>query len=83
MQAKGVWRFGDWEDVLEKSCSFREVALEVFVRKVVVYGIGLSRAFMGHILVDGMSAFWLDGHADVLGRLLHKSFPIHLLCDGE
>ena len=38
---------------------------------------------MGHILVDGMSTFWLDGHTDVLGRLLHKSFPIHLLCDGE
>ena len=58
MQAKGVWRSRDWEDVLEKSCSFREVALEVFVRKVVVYGIRLSRAFMGHVLVDEMSTFW-------------------------
>ena len=24
--------------------------------------------------MDGMSALWLDGHTDVLERLLHKSF---------
>ena len=45
-----------------------------FLGKVVVFGIKLLRAFMGHILMDGMTTLWLDGHTDVLGRLLHKAF---------
>ena len=31
---------------------------------------------MGHILMDGMPTWWLDGHTDVLGRLLLKFFPL-------
>ena len=31
---------------------------------------------MGHILMDGMLALWLDGNINVLGRLLHKSFKV-------
>ena len=46
-----------------------------------VFDIKLLRVFMGHILMDEMSTFWLHGHTDVLGRLLHKSFRIlpHIL----
>ena len=29
---------------------------------------------MTHILMDGTPTFWLDGHMDVLRRLLYKSF---------
>ena len=31
---------------------------------------------MGHILMDGISTCWLDGHIDVPGRLLNKFFRI-------
>ena len=31
---------------------------------------------MGYILMDGMPILWLDGHINVLGRLLLKSFRI-------
>ena len=34
----------------------------------------LFRAFMQHILMDGITTFWLDGYIDVLWRLLHKFF---------
>ncbi|RVW39478.1 DNA damage-binding protein 1a [Vitis vinifera] len=34
----------------------------------------LLRVFMGHILMDGTLTWWLDGHTDVLGRLLLKFF---------
>ena len=46
-----------------------------------VFGIRLLRVFMGHILIDGTPTWWLDGHTNVLGRLLHKSFRIlpHIL----
>ena len=37
-----------------------------------VFGIRLLRVFMGHILIDGTPTWWLDGHIDVLGRLLLK-----------
>ena len=40
--------------------------------KGVVFGIRLLRVFMGYILMDVTSTWWLDGHTDVLGRLLHK-----------
>ena len=39
-----------------------------------VFSIKLLQAFTKHILMDGMSTFWLDGHRNVFGRLLHKSF---------
>lgn len=29
---------------------------------------------MGHIVMDETPTFWLDGHTNVLERLLHKSF---------
>ncbi|RVX12962.1 Callose synthase 9 [Vitis vinifera] len=73
-QAKGVWGFGYWEDFLEKSCSL--VKWLWWFPTNVVYGIRLLRAFLGHILMDEVPTFWLDGHKDVLGRLLHKSFRI-------
>ena len=31
---------------------------------------------MRHILMDGTQPLWLDGHTNVLGRLLHKSFKL-------
>ena len=39
-----------------------------------VCGIKRSRAFMGHILMDGTPTLWLNGHIHVFGRLLLKSF---------
>ncbi|RVX15851.1 Tetratricopeptide repeat protein SKI3 [Vitis vinifera] len=42
------------------------------LEKGVVFGIRLLRVYMGHILMDGMPTWWLDGHTDVLGRLLLK-----------
>ena len=39
-----------------------------------VFGIKLLQVFIRHILMDEMSTWWLDGHKDVLGRLLHKFF---------
>ena len=39
-----------------------------------VFSIKLLQAFTKHILMDGMSTFWLDGNRNVFGRLLHKSF---------
>ena len=41
-------------------------------KKGVVFGIRLLQVFMGHILMDGTPTWWLDGHTDVLGRLLFK-----------
>ncbi|RVW97046.1 hypothetical protein CK203_032332 [Vitis vinifera] len=32
--------------------------------------------YMGHILMDGMPTWWLDGHTDVLGRLLLKVISV-------
>ena len=37
-----------------------------------VFGIRLLQIFMGNILMDGKPTWWLDGHIDVLGRLLLK-----------
>ena len=37
-----------------------------------VFGIRLLRVFMGYILMDGTPTWWIDGHIDVLGRLLLK-----------
>ena len=34
-----------------------------------VFGIRLFLAFMGHILMDEMQTFLLDGHMDVLGTV--------------
>ena len=31
-----------------------------------IFGIRLFQAFVGHILMDEMLTFWLDGHIDVL-----------------
>ena len=52
-----------------------------------VFGIKLLQVFIRHILMDEMSTWWLDGHTDVLGRLLYKFFlgflPIYQSCGGE
>ena len=57
-----------------KLCSSKELALGGYLGKVVVYGIMLFRAFVGHILMDEMLTFLLDGHTYVIGSLLHKCF---------
>ena len=71
-----VWALGRllWEILLSEGNGFGG-SLE----KWVVFGIRLLRIYMGHILMDGTPTWWLDGHTDVLGRLLLKfsrSFPL-------
>ncbi|RVW29636.1 hypothetical protein CK203_100953 [Vitis vinifera] len=44
------------------------------LEKGAVFGIRLLRVYMGHILMDETPTRWLDGHTDVLGRLLLKVF---------
>ncbi|RVW30367.1 La-related protein 1A [Vitis vinifera] len=45
------------------------------LEKGVVFGIRLLRVYMGHILMDETPTWWLNGHIDVLGRLL-LNFPV-------
>ncbi|RVX09357.1 hypothetical protein CK203_015265 [Vitis vinifera] len=42
------------------------------LEKGMVFGIRLLQVYMRHILIDGTPTWWLDGHTDVLGRLLLK-----------
>ena len=43
------------------------------------FGIGLSRVFMGFILMDGMQLIELDGLIVASGRLLYKCFKFFFL----
>ena len=51
-----------------------------------VFGIRLQPVFMGHIHMDEMSIWWLDGLTDILGKLELKVLyvlSIYLSCKAE
>lgn len=49
------------------------------------FGIKLFWAFMGHILINEIPTFYIDGHINALWRPLHKFSKtlLHTIDDGE